>query len=293
MEQLLRHTPEAYAFGYFGVIIVVSMLEWTFPRRDPAGTMSVRWLGNFGITILDTILIRSVFPLLGVAWATLCSARGWGLFNNWTVPAWFQFLLTIVVLDGVAYAQHQLLHHVPLLWRLHRTHHTDHDYDFTTGARFHPFETVFTTVGHMFAIVVLGAPPIAVLVSELLTIAITFIEHANVRVPASLDKLVRLILVTPEMHRIHHSRDVREGQSNLGTTFSWWDRLFSTYMDRPEAGHNDLTFGVTGFLDRKHLTLPWMLAQPFLRAGRDEPNPIGVEGQAAFPIWTPPSRADD
>jgi sterol desaturase/sphingolipid hydroxylase (fatty acid hydroxylase superfamily) len=157
------------------------------------------------------------------------------------------------------------MHRVPLLWRLHRTHHTDHDFDFSTGLRFHPLETILGTAVSFATILVLGAPPGAVFVLQLLSLGVSFIDHANVRVPRSLDRILRPVFVTPDMHRIHHSQDAREGQSNFANLFSWWDRLFATYIHESAAGSAGMTFGVEGFANRKHLTLPWMLAQPFLR----------------------------
>jgi sterol desaturase/sphingolipid hydroxylase (fatty acid hydroxylase superfamily) len=223
-----------------------------------------------------------LFPVFGLGWALLCSDRHWGLFNQLSVPGWLAFSATLIALDVVAYAQHFVMHRVPLLWQLHLTHHTDQNYDFSTALRFHPLETMFTTTVPMGAIVVLGAPPIAVLVSQLLSLVVSFVEHANVHLPASLDRVLRFVVVTPDMHRIHHSREPRETQANFSSVFPWWDRIFGTYVDRPRAGHEDMAFGVNGFEARKHLTLPWMLAQPFLdaqgrigRVGRRDAPPAG------------------
>lgn len=274
MESLLNHASEVYAFEYFGIVIVVSMLEWMVPRREPGETLRLRWSGNIGITIVDTIVMRSLFPMLGVGWAAFCSARGWGLFNQLAFPRWLEVVVTVIALDAVYYTQHYLFHWAPLLWRFHRTHHTDREYDFTTGVRFHPLETIFTTSILLGAIAVLGAAPIAVLVSQLLSVGITFVEHANVRVPSSWDRVLRLFLVTPDMHRIHHSQDLRETESNFGTVFPWWDRLFGTYVNRAAAGDEGITFGLAEFAERKHLTLPWMLALPFLRAQNQQTAPV-------------------
>lgn len=274
MEAFLNHASEVYAFEYFGIVIVVSMLEWVVPRRLAGDTLRLRWSGNFGITIVDTILVRFLFPMLGVGWAAFCSERGWGLFNQFAFPIWLQLVLTLPALDVVSYAQHYLLHCAPLLWRFHRTHHTDHDYDFTTGVRFHPLETIYSTAILLGAIAVLGAAPIAVLVSQLLSMGITFVEHANVRVPSSLDRVLRFLVVTPDMHRIHHSQDRRETESNFGTIFPWWDRLFGTYVNQPAGGHERIAFGLAEFGERKHLTLPWMLALPFLRAQTQQIVPV-------------------
>ena len=265
MDSLLKNGAQIYAFVYFGGIIAVALLESVLPRRVPGATLGLRWFGNFSLTILGAVLVRVLFPLAGVGWAVFCSERRLGLFNQVAWPWWVEFALTIVLIDLAYYLQHYLLHRVPMLWRMHRTHHTDQEYDFSTGVRFHPFEAVYTTTVVMAVILALGAPPVAVFVSQLLSIGVAFFEHANVRMPGRMDRALRLLFVTPDMHRIHHSQDIHEGESNFSNMFSFWDRLFGTYVDQPAAGHDGIVFGVADFSERKHLTLPWMLVQPFLR----------------------------
>ena len=276
MDAFLNHASQVHAFNYFGVMIVIALLECVVPRRPAGDTLALRWFGNAVLAVLGTILVRSLFPILGIAWAVLCHERGWGLFNQVAWPAALEFVATVLALDVFVYAQHRLLHSVGFLWRLHRTHHSDHDYDLTTGLRFHPLEMTYSTAMVLGAIIVLGAPPVAAFVWQLLSAALNFIEHANVRIPASLDRVLRLVFVTPDMHRIHHSSAPGESRSNFSNTFSWWDRLFGTYIDQPAAGHADMRFGVPGFEERKHLQVQWMLAQPFLRDPDD--SPIGVVG---------------
>jgi sterol desaturase/sphingolipid hydroxylase (fatty acid hydroxylase superfamily) len=277
MDSLLKNGAQIYAFVYFGGIIAVALLESVLPRRVPGATLGLRWFGNFSLTIIGAVMVRVLFPLAGVGWAVFCSERRLGLFNQLAWPWLVEFSLTIVVIDLAYYLQHYVLHRVPMLWRMHRTHHTDQEYDFSTGVRFHPFEAVYTTTAVIAVIVALGAPPMAVFVSQLLSIGVAFFEHANVRMPGRLDRALRLLIVTPDMHRIHHSQDIHEGESNFANMFSFWDRLFGTYVDQPAAGHDGIVFGVPGFSERKHLTLPWMLVQPFLGhqrhvAGPDEPE---------------------
>jgi sterol desaturase/sphingolipid hydroxylase (fatty acid hydroxylase superfamily) len=272
---MLGRASEIYAINYFGVIIVVSLLECVVPRRAAAGTLRLRWFGNFALSILDTILVRALFPVVGLGWALFCAERGWGLFNNVSLPRWVSFVLTIGILDLVYYVQHNVLHRVPVLWTLHRAHHTDHDMDFSTAARFHPIESLFTTMVVMAAIALLGAPPAAVFVSQLLTSALTFLEHGNLRLPESVNQYLHLAFVTPDMHRVHHSQDVRETNTNFGTVFPWWDRIFGTYLERPAADEAGFTYGVAEFRDPKHQMLPWMLAQPFLHA---DPGPAESAG---------------
>jgi sterol desaturase/sphingolipid hydroxylase (fatty acid hydroxylase superfamily) len=292
MEAFLKYAVQAYAFAYFGAVIVLALLEGVAPRRVAGDTLRVRWFGNFAITILGTVLVRALFPMVGVGWAVFCATRGWGLFNQVACPFWLAFIATIVLIDVVNYTQHYLLHRVPVLWRLHRTHHTDQEYDFTTGVRFHPLEDVFATAVLVGATAALGAPPAAVLASQLLSVTVTFVEHANVRVPAWLDRIVRLLVVTPDMHRIHHSQDVGESLSNFSNTFSFWDRLFGTYLEEPAAGQDGIAFGVREFGERKHLTLPWMLAQPFLSQGENAEAVIRRVGSAPTPAErvVPPAR---
>lgn len=270
MDALLKNGSQIYALVYFGGIIVVALLESVLPRRVAGATLGLRWFGNFSLMIIGAILVRALFPLAGVGWAVFCSERRLGLFNQVAWPWLVEFALTIVLIDLAYYLQHYLLHRVPMLWRMHRTHHTDQEYDFSTGVRFHPFEAVYTTTVVLAVILALGAPPAAVLVSQLLAVAGGFVEHANVRMPWWMDRALRVIVVTPDMHRIHHSQDIREGESNFANTFSFWDRLFGTYVDQPAAGHDGIVFGVAEFSERKHLTVPWMLAQPFLR----QPPPV-------------------
>lgn len=291
MEALLRNGAQAYAFTYFGVILVVALLEMVRPRRAPGEALRLRWFGNFSLTILGSVLVRVLFPVAGVGWAVFCEERGLGLLLHAVWPWWVELTLAVVFLDGIAYLQHVLLHRVPLLWRLHRTHHSDHEYDFTTGVRFHPFETVYSTAFLMAAVALIGASPAAVLIAQILSVALAFIEHGNVQIPAAADRVLRLVFVTPDMHRIHHSQDLREGESNFSNVFSWWDRLFGTYVDQPAAGHDGIVFGVTELSDRKHLTLPWMLAQPFLHLEtparrHDEPELAGTS--AIQPRSVPP-----
>jgi sterol desaturase/sphingolipid hydroxylase (fatty acid hydroxylase superfamily) len=284
VRTILQRSSEVFALVYFLVLIAVSLLEWAIPHRPQSGRARLRWFSNFALSILDGVVVRSLFPMTAVAWAVVCRDHGWGLLNQVVAPGWLAFGITFLTLDLVYYSQHRLLHAVPLFWRFHRAHHTDHECDFSTGVRFHPFEPVFTTVAILAGLFALGAPPAAVFAVQLYSAVFSFVEHANVRVPQALDRVARLVVVTPDMHRIHHSRNVREGNANFANLFPVWDRLFATYLDRPSV---DVTFGVDGFEERKHLTLPWMLAQPFLKpAAHVEAAPdidSAVPGRGAGP----------
>ena len=263
MDALLKRGSELYAIVYFGAIVAVALLEHVRPRRAPGETLRQRWFGNFSLTILGAVLVRAIFPVVGVGWAIVCEQRGLGLLNHVQWPWWAELALTIVVIDLAFYTQHLLLHRVPVLWRLHRTHHSDLEYDFTTGVRFHPFEAVYTTGVVIAVIALVGAPPSAVVISQALSVLVAFVEHANVRIPQTLDRVLRVVVVTPDMHRIHHSQDAHEGDSNFSNMFSFWDRLFGTYVAQPSAGHDGIAFGIADMIDPRHQTLPGLLAQPF------------------------------
>lgn len=264
IDSFLSNASEVYAYAYFGTVIVIALVEWVAPRRQPGKTLALRWFGNIAVYVLNAIVVRAALPLGAIAWAALCHERGWGLLNVFGSPAVPGILVTLVVFDGVNYTQHYLFHRIPLLWRLHRTHHSDAEYDFSTGVRFHPLEALLVHAVQFLTIYLLGAAPAAVFATQVVFLVISFVEHANVRIPSVVDRTLRLVFVTPDMHRVHHSQLARENQSNFSNLFSWWDRLFGTYVHAPSAGHDGIVFGLPEFSERKHATLPWMLAQPFL-----------------------------
>jgi sterol desaturase/sphingolipid hydroxylase (fatty acid hydroxylase superfamily) len=220
------------------------------------------------VAVLDTVLGRIVAPTGAVGFALLAEERGWGLFNRVAWPVWLELLLALFLLDLTIYLQHRLFHYVPVLWRLHRMHHADLDVDVTTGARFHPVE-ILLSLGIKFGVIVaLGAPALAVLLFEIGLNATSMFNHSNVRLPSAVERLLRWFVVTPDMHRVHHSVVRRETDSNFGFNFPWWDRLFGTYRSKPEAGHEAMTLGIGQFRDPRELRLDRMLTQPF----RDDPG---------------------
>jgi len=269
MEDLLARASEIYAVDYFGAIIVVALLECIVPRRAAGDALTLRWTSNFGLAIISTVLTRTVFPAFGLMGAALSHQYGIGLMNYVAMPQWMGIVVTILALDLAAYGQHYLLHRVDWLWRIHRTHHSDNHYDFTTAARFHPFEAVITGAVGFAAVIALGAPPAFVFISTLIEAASSFFEHTNIRMPRTLDRLLRFTMVTPEMHSIHHSKSGGDSQTNFGAIFPWWDRLFGTYRDRSSVSDDAMTFGVDGFEGRRHQMLHWMLAHPFLNEATD------------------------
>jgi sterol desaturase/sphingolipid hydroxylase (fatty acid hydroxylase superfamily) len=256
-ESLLRLATFA---GIFATMAVWEILR---PRRNQTLGRATRWPGNIGIVVLDTILIRLLFPTTAVGLALVGEAHGWGLLHAITLPAWAEVLLGIIALDLAIYLQHVLFHAVPALWRLHRMHHADQEIDVTTGARFHPIEILLSMGIKLGVVFALGVPAVAVLLFEMLLNATSMFNHSNVRMPAWLDRVLRLIVVTPDMHRVHHSVVARETNSNFGFNLPWWDRLFGTYRDQPAAGHEAMTIGIEHFREPAEQRLDRMLTQPF------------------------------
>jgi sterol desaturase/sphingolipid hydroxylase (fatty acid hydroxylase superfamily) len=263
MGALLSTEPFVRLAAFSGILAVMVVWELLTPRRDQKISRSARWPSNIGVVILDTFLVRLMFPIGAVALALLAEARGWGLFNALNIPAWAVIPIGIVLLDLAIYIQHVLFHAVPALWRLHRMHHADLEFDVTTGIRFHPIEILLSMGIKLGVVAALGTPAVAVLIFEILLNATSMFNHGNVELPARLDRLLRWIVVTPEMHRVHHSIKPAETNSNFGFNLPWWDRLFGTYRDQPEAGHIGMTIGIEQFRDAREQRLDRMLTQPF------------------------------
>lgn len=251
--------------AFAGMLAAMALWEAMAPKR-PALARRRRWPGNLGIAVLSTLAVRVIFPLAAVDAALLAEARGFGLWRLLELPEWLALAASIVALDLVIYFQHRLFHAVPLFWRLHRLHHADLEFDVTTGVRFHPLEILLSMAIKIGVVSALGAPAAAVLVFELLLNATAMFNHGNVRLPPRLDAALRTLIVTPDMHRIHHSIVRRETDSNFGFNLPWWDRLFGTYIAQPAAGQDGMTIGLGQFRDPRELRLHRMLAQPFLRA---------------------------
>jgi sterol desaturase/sphingolipid hydroxylase (fatty acid hydroxylase superfamily) len=259
--------------------ILAAMAAWEIlaPRREQRIGRRMRWPGNLGVVVLDMLLVRLVFPVTAVGLALPAEARGWGLFNAWNVPGWAAIALAVILLDLAIYLEHVLFHAVPALWRLHRMHHADLEFDVTTGSRFHPLEILLSMIVKLGVVAALGAPAIAVLIFEVLLNATSMFNHGNVRMPGRFDRVLRWMVVTPDMHRVHHSIESRETNSNSGFNLPWWDRLFGTYRDQPAAGHEAMTIGIEQFRNPAELRLDRILVQPF----RDTsgPYPLGREKQ--------------
>lgn len=249
---------------FFGVLALMAIWELLAPRRALTISKTARWFANLAIISINAAVVRLLFPILPVALALLAQKKGWGLLNSFDTLFWLPVVVGVIVLDLVIYLQHVMFHAIPALWRLHMMHHADLDFDLTTGLRFHPIEIVLSACIKLGAVLVIGPPVLAVLVFEVLLNGTSMFNHSNVHIPSSVDRLLRFFLVTPDMHRVHHSVVIKETNSNFGFSLPWWDRLLGTYCDQPAAGHQGMTIGLSQFRDSKRLTLPWMLALPFI-----------------------------
>lgn len=260
---ILANEPAIRILSFASVLSLMAIWEIVASRRPQVIKRLVRWPGNLAIVILDTLAVRLLFPLAAVGAAIYASDHGWGLLNLVSMPVWVAVVLAILALDLAIYCQHRIFHAVPWLWRLHRMHHADLEFDVTTGLRFHPLEIVLSMAIKMVVIVLIGAPALAVVLFEVLLNATSLFNHGNVRLPQRVDRWLRLLLVTPDMHRVHHSTIQRETDSNFGFSLPWWDRLFGTYCAQPEKGHQGMTIGIEDFRTEHDLRLDQMLVQPF------------------------------
>ncbi len=261
---LQNETPIRLGF-FFGVFAIMGLWEVLAPRRALTVSKAVRWANNLGLVFLNSAILRLIFPMAAVGVAAFAAEQGWGLLNYFQLPFAFSVLLAIVALDFIIYLQHVLVHAVPALWRLHRVHHADLDYDVTTGARFHTLEIILSMLIKFATILVLGPPVVAVIIFEVVLNAMAMFNHSNVSLPSRLDRIVRLFVVTPDMHRVHHSVEDNEANSNFGFNLSIWDRLFGTYIAQPREGHENMIIGIHGYRDPKQVNqLPGMLTLPFV-----------------------------
>jgi sterol desaturase/sphingolipid hydroxylase (fatty acid hydroxylase superfamily) len=264
-EMVLQHEIAIRLSFFFGVFAVMAAWEVLAPRRALTVSKAVRWASNLGIVALNTLLLRLLFPAAAVGMAAFAASQGWGLLNYYEMPPWLAALVAVVALDLVIYLQHVMVHAVPALWRLHRVHHADLDFDVTTGARFHPIEIVLSMLIKLATVAVLGPPVPAVLIFEVLLNGTAMFNHGNVRLPVALDRVLRWFVVTPDMHRVHHSVEDDEANSNFGFNLPWWDRLFGTYRAQPRDGQEGMTIGIHHYRDPKQVSrLLGMLGLPFV-----------------------------
>ena len=249
--------------AFLTVFIAVALWEVLAPRRRQELQRPARWPHNIGLLLVDVILLRVLAPGVSIAVAMTAEAGGWGLLNALPVPAWLAVPVGVALLDLVIYFQHVMFHAVPTLWRLHRVHHADLEFDVTTGTRFHPFEILISTAIKSAAVAAIGASPISVLIFEVLLNATAMFNHANASLAAPLDRWLRWLVVTPDMHRVHHSVRYEESSSNFGFNLPWWDRLFGTYRPQPKLGHAAMNIGVDAFRSPEDSRLDRLLVQPF------------------------------
>ncbi|MEW5420686.1 sterol desaturase family protein [Amorphus sp. 3PC139-8] len=276
MPAVLAHEPLIRLVAFLAILAAMAIAEIAAPRRRREIPRLVRWSNNLGLVIVDTLALRLAFPVLAVGVALSVDAHGFGLLNWLDVPEGMAIVIAFIVLDLAIYGQHVAFHAVPALWRVHRMHHADLEIDVTTGLRFHPIEILLSMAFKLAVVALIGAPAVAVLLFEVVLNAMAMFNHANLRLPEGIDRLLRLVVVTPDMHRVHHSIERRETDSNYGFNLSVWDRLFKTYIPQPKAGHDRMTIGLPLFRTRRDLWLDRMLIQPFrgnADAGASTPPP--------------------
>lgn len=262
---LIEHGSTLYSVFLLSSIAVVAIREHVAPRRRLRADLTTRWFGNLSLLFINGLLMWLAFAGWGIAASMAASQYQWGLMHHVALPGWFEVIAALLLLDLGHFAIHFALHKVPLLWRIHRLHHTDQDFDFTTGSRFHPLEALVESGANLMVIVLVGAPTLSVVLYVLAYAITTVWVHGNIRMPAGWDRRLRSILVTPDMHRVHHSQIQRETDSNFGGLLSLWDRLFGTYVHEPVGGHEGMVIGIREFDDPRHIRLGWMLRNPFLQ----------------------------
>jgi len=287
---VVRYEPGIRLVVFISVFLLLAAGEALSPRRARAVVRRWRWPTNVTLVVLNTLLIRLVLPMTAVGMAVIAEQRGWGLLHAvGPTPAVLAVAVAILLLDFAVYLQHVLFHAVPILWRVHRVHHADIDVDVTTGSRFHPVEILLSMLIKFIAISALGPSPMAVLLFEALLNAGSLFNHANLRLPLRLDRVLRLLVVTPDMHRVHHSAWGMETDTNFGFTFPWWDHLCGTYRAQPAAGHEAMTVGLTGFRHPKYLRLGITLLQPLLDLSGSQAS-VSDRAQNPSPMQSLPRR---
>ncbi len=265
LENLIMQYEAPIRMGiFFGILLLIGLWEVVAPRRTLTVSKTVRWVNNLGLVFFNSFILRLIFPMAAVGMAALATEKQWGLLPYFHIEGVAALLISLVALDFIIYLQHVMVHAIPALWRLHRVHHADLDYDVTTGARFHTIEIILSMLIKFAAIVVLGPPVVAIVIFEVVLNASAMFNHGNIRLPLALDRYLRWVLVTPDMHRVHHSVEDDEANSNFGFCLPWWDRLFGTYRDQPRAGHEKMTIGIHKYREPKQVAwLPGILILPF------------------------------
>lgn len=260
-----QHEAVIRLTAFAGIFLIMALLEIAMPRKTRVAAKGVRWFTNISLVIINTFALRLIMPILAVGMAHYADERGWGLLAIADLPIWIEIIIAFLLLDMLIYAQHVAFHKVPIFWRVHKVHHADRDLDVTSGARFHPVEAVLSMAYKLLCIALIGPAAFAVFLFEVVLNAASMFNHANVRLPLGFDRLLRLFVVTPDMHRVHHSVIERETNSNYGFFLTIWDRMFGTYIAQPEKGHDEMTIGLSEYQDSKPDKLIWSLLIPFSR----------------------------
>ena len=265
LEEFVVSNEKQIRMGFFfSVLVIMAIWEIARPRRKLTVSKPLRWINNLGLVFFNSYILRLLFPAAAIGVAITAAQQGWGLFNVYQLPLYVSVIASIVILDFVIYVQHVMVHAIPVLWRLHRVHHADPDYDVTTGARFHTLEILLSMLIKFATILLLGPPVVAVILFEIILNATSMFNHANIRLPFAVDRLLRWAIVTPDMHRVHHSVEDDEANSNFGFSLPWWDRLFGTYRDQPRAGHEAMKIGIHKYHEAKDVSwISGMLTLPF------------------------------
>ena len=259
-------SPETLVrLGFFtAIFIAIALSEKVAPRRILLKSKFKRWISNFGMQIIDVAVLRFIFPIFPFGVAVICVQRGWGLLNYYHTIQPLALFIGILVLDFIIYLQHRVFHIAPVFWRVHMVHHTDQDIDVSTAVRFHPLEIILSLLIKFTAVAAIGAPPLSVLIFEVMLNGASMFNHGNIKIPLYIDRVIRMVLVTPDMHRVHHSVITRETNSNYGFSFSWWDRLLGTYKAQPQEGYDKMKIGLNGYHDDRSLKLSALLTMPFV-----------------------------
>jgi len=266
MTEWIMSNEPVIRLGFFaGIFGLMAIWEILASRRELTTGKGRRWVGNLSLVLVDTLIVRLLFPTAAVGTALIVADLGWGVLNVVSVPYWAALLISVATLDLAIYLQHVMFHALPALWRLHMVHHADLDLDVTSGSRFHPIEIVLSMFIKLGVISVLGPPLLGVLIFEVVLNALAMFNHANARIPLPLDRVLRWIIVTPDMHRVHHSVEKPEHNTNFGFNLSCWDRVLGTYKDQPAKGHEGMIIGLKSFRERSWQSLPRLLSMPFFK----------------------------
>ena len=263
MSDFILTYEDSLRLGIFiSILLVMMSAEALFPRKDRVLDRAHRWTSNLLLIVIDGLFVRLLFPIVAVGVSVIAAERNWGLFNMLDLPIWLEITLAIIILDMMIYWQHVASHHIPFLWALHKVHHADRDIDVTTGSRFHPIEIGLSMLYKMALVVILGAPVLAVIIFEIILNGCAMFNHSNVKLPIGFDRVLRRFIVTPDMHRVHHSTIVAETNSNYGFSLSLWDRIFSSYTAQPSKGHDGMVIGLEEYQDAGPASLTWSLLLP-------------------------------